>query len=114
MWRTQEGKKIHLQYRERKSKVPDLCKAGLAGKPEALLETVSHHGLFSPPSSLRKLSATTSRGAFFWVNQREKRKTGLAGFALSDFFFFFSSLLPLLALAKMTACVMHEITHVID
>lgn len=68
-----------------------------------------------PPSSLRKLSATTAWGAFSrgWgsaVNQREKGKTGLVGVALSDFF----SLLHLRALDKMTAWVMHEITHVID
>lgn len=103
---------MYLQYRERKSKAPVLCKARLERKAEGLLESVSNHGLFSPPSSLRKLSATTSRGAFFGLTREKKRKTGLAGFALSDFFFF--PLLPLLALDKMTACVMHEITHVID
>lgn len=78
---------MYLQYRERKSKAPVLCKARLERKAEGLLESVSNHGLFSPPSSLRKLSATTSRGAFFGLTREKKRKTGLAGFALSDFFF---------------------------
>lgn len=79
---------MYLQYRERKSKAPVLCKARLERKAEGLLESVSNHGLFSPPSSLRKLSATTSRGAFFGLTREKKKENRLGRVCVKRFFFF--------------------------
>ena len=64
------------------------------------METVSSHGLFfffCLPPSLRKTVSCYLLGCIlfyfiFWVNQGEggkKKKAGLAGFALTDFPFFF-------------------------
>ena len=76
------------------------------------METVSSHGLFFffclPPSSLRKTVSCYLLGCILFYlfiflggltrERGEKKKPGLAGFALTDFPFFFPPFVPLLAL----------------
>lgn len=111
MWRGEEKKKnISAVQGEKEQSASSLQTGTGDGEGRTTSANCEQPGAFFPCFCFKETVSYHLLGCFFWVNQREKRKTGLAGVALSGFFL----LLPLLASDKMTACVMHEITHVID